>query len=97
MGLKDMKKGRASGMTRPEPTINGNCDSWAFIVGKKGAVLGLVTGKPCKLRAHNEILSTIYQQQQPNNFKITQHTITQRSSTGTRKIKPLLARFHILE
>lgn len=20
--------------TRPEPTINGNCDSWNFIVGK---------------------------------------------------------------
>jgi hypothetical protein len=22
-------------VTRPEPTINGNCDSWGFIVGKK--------------------------------------------------------------
>ena len=22
-------------MTRPEPTIYGNCDSWNFIVGKK--------------------------------------------------------------
>ena len=22
-------------MTRPEPTIYGNCDSWEFIVGKK--------------------------------------------------------------
>ena len=30
-----MKKGRASDMTRPQPTIYGNCDSWAFIVGKK--------------------------------------------------------------
>jgi len=22
-------------LTRPEPTSNGNCDSWEFIVGKK--------------------------------------------------------------
>jgi hypothetical protein len=22
-------------LTRPEPTINGNCDSWGFILGKK--------------------------------------------------------------
>jgi hypothetical protein len=22
-------------VTRPEPTIYGNCDSWSFIVGKK--------------------------------------------------------------
>ncbi|MDH4465358.1 MAG: hypothetical protein QE290_15140 [Acidovorax sp.] len=22
--------------TRPEPTIIGNCESWSFIVGKKG-------------------------------------------------------------
>ena len=57
-----MKKGRASEMTRPEPTINGNCDSWASIVGKKGGVLGLVIAKPLTLRGRNEILSTIYQQ-----------------------------------
>ena len=24
-------------MTRPEPTIYGNCDSWEFIVGKKAS------------------------------------------------------------
>jgi len=24
-------------LTRPEPTIIGNCDSWSFIVGKKPA------------------------------------------------------------
>src|SRR6478609_9507100 len=29
------KKGRALKVTRPEPTIYGNCDSWSFIVGKK--------------------------------------------------------------
>ncbi|MFV0679665.1 hypothetical protein [Ottowia sp.] len=31
-----MKKGRVGVMTRPQPTIFGNCDSWSFIVGKKG-------------------------------------------------------------
>ncbi|MBH1962854.1 MAG: hypothetical protein I8H77_00895 [Comamonadaceae bacterium] len=30
-----MKKGRAKEVTRPQPTIYGNCDSWSFIVGKK--------------------------------------------------------------
>ncbi len=30
-----MKKGRVGVMTRPQPTIYGNCDSWNFIVGKK--------------------------------------------------------------
>ena len=57
-----MKKGRASGVTRPEPTIYGNCDSWASIVGKKGADLSLVTGKTQALQTHNEILFTSYQQ-----------------------------------
>jgi len=30
------KKGRVMKVTRPEPTIYGNCDSWDFIVGKTG-------------------------------------------------------------
>jgi hypothetical protein len=30
------KKGRVMKVTRPEPTIYGNCDSWSFIVGKTG-------------------------------------------------------------
>jgi hypothetical protein len=30
------KKGRALKVTRPKPTIYGNCDSWNFIVGKTG-------------------------------------------------------------
>jgi len=29
------KKGRVMKVTRPEPKIYGNCDSWSFIVGKK--------------------------------------------------------------
>jgi len=29
------EKGRALKVTRPKPTIYGNCDSWNFIVGKK--------------------------------------------------------------
>jgi hypothetical protein len=33
-----MKKGRVEKVTRPQPTIHGNCDSWAFIVGKKRGV-----------------------------------------------------------
>ncbi len=57
-----MKKGRVSDVTRPEPTIYGNCDSWASIVGKKGIGLGLVTGKSQTLQAHNGNLYTTYQQ-----------------------------------
>jgi hypothetical protein len=30
------KKGRVMKVTRPEPTIYGNCDGWNFIVGKTG-------------------------------------------------------------
>ncbi|GAB3658306.1 hypothetical protein [Ramlibacter alkalitolerans] len=30
------KKGRVMKVTRPEPTIYGNCDGWSFIVGKTG-------------------------------------------------------------
>jgi hypothetical protein len=32
-------------MTRPEPTIYGNCESWDFIVGKKPALNSLEIGK----------------------------------------------------
>jgi hypothetical protein len=31
----DKKKGHVSEVTRPEPTVFGNCESWNFIVGKK--------------------------------------------------------------
>ena len=57
-----MKKGRAKEMTRPEPTINGNCDSWDSIVGKKGDRLGAFTAEMRALRVHNEKISTTYQQ-----------------------------------
>jgi len=29
------KKGHVIEVTRPEPTVFGNCESWNFIVGKK--------------------------------------------------------------
>jgi len=32
---KAHEKGARQRLTRPEPTINGNCDSWGFILGKK--------------------------------------------------------------
>ena len=57
-----MKKGRAKEMTRPEPTIYGNCDSWDSIVGKKGDRLGAFTAEMRALRVHNEKISTAYQQ-----------------------------------
>ena len=47
------KKGRALKVTRPKPTIYGNCDSWNFIVGKKP---GAYSGKGCSrgpLQARN--------------------------------------------
>jgi hypothetical protein len=49
-------------VTRPEPTIYGNCDSWDFIVGKKGAPYSPKNRKFPSLRRHNMNLSTAYQQ-----------------------------------
>ena len=53
-----MKKGRASNMTRPQPTIYGNCDSWAFIVGKKR--VGDDPSSRCRRRC--DAATNIYQQ-----------------------------------
>jgi hypothetical protein len=49
-------------VTRPEPTIYGNCDSWSFIVGKKGVPYSPKNRKFPSLRRHNMNLSTAYQQ-----------------------------------
>ena len=70
-----MKKGRAKEMTRPEPTINGNCDSWDSIVGKKGDRLGAFTAEMRALRVRNEKISTAYQQ----NILINQNPRTVRT------------------
>ena len=43
-------------MTRPEPTIYGNCDSWNFIVGKKPAVHSLEKAKTWSLQTNNRKL-----------------------------------------
>ena len=40
-------------MTRPKPTIYGNCDSWSFIVGKKPGTYRPVTGKIASLQGSN--------------------------------------------
>ncbi|MBK9575202.1 MAG: hypothetical protein IPO43_22215 [Rhodoferax sp.] len=40
-------------LTRPEPTIFGNCDSWNFIVGKKGTAYSPKTNNKAKLRGNN--------------------------------------------
>jgi hypothetical protein len=42
--------------TRPEPTINGNCDSWDFIVGKKPNTHIPKTPQCRSLQAHNRKL-----------------------------------------
>jgi hypothetical protein len=43
-------------MTRPEPTIYGNCESWDFIVGKKPALNSLEIGKLLILATGSEAL-----------------------------------------
>ena len=48
-----MKKGRVSVMTRPKPTIYGNCDSWNSIVGKKGVGLAASDIEMPALQVHN--------------------------------------------
>ena len=40
-------------VTRPEPTIYGNCDSWNFIVGKKPIAYIRKTDKAWSLRCNN--------------------------------------------
>jgi hypothetical protein len=46
------KKGRVMKVTRPEPTIYGNCDSWSFIVGKtrRAYTLGVDPTRPLQVR-----------------------------------------------
>ncbi len=43
-------------VTRPEPTIYGNCDSWNFIVGKKPRTYRPATGKIVSLQRSNKNL-----------------------------------------
>jgi hypothetical protein len=46
------KKGRVKKVTRPKPTIYGNCDSWNFIVGKtrRAYSLGVTPALPLQVR-----------------------------------------------
>jgi hypothetical protein len=48
-----MKKGRVELVTRPQPTIYGNCDSWNFIVGTKQDFPYPGGLKFCSLQHHN--------------------------------------------
>lgn len=43
-------------MTRPEPTIYGNCDSWNFIVGKKPVLHSLKKAQTESLQTSNKKL-----------------------------------------
>jgi hypothetical protein len=40
-------------VTRPKPTIYGNCDSWSFIVGKKPRAYSRTTPQTRSLQASN--------------------------------------------
>jgi hypothetical protein len=51
-----MKKGRVGVLTRPQPTIFGNCDSWSFIVGKKRGIESLV----CEISIRCDETTKIY-------------------------------------
>jgi hypothetical protein len=47
------KKGRVMKVTRPEPTIYGNCDGWNFIVGKTGRAYSQQVSRTRPLQACN--------------------------------------------
>lgn len=49
-------------LTRPEPTINGNCESWNFIVGKLVRSHSPVQRQSRSLQLRNMGLSTSYPQ-----------------------------------
>jgi hypothetical protein len=48
-------------LTRPEPTSNGNCDSWDFIVGKNPQMHSVLDAAGDALQANNINLFTTYQ------------------------------------
>ena len=48
-------------LTRPEPTSNGNCDSWDFIVGKNPQMHSVLDAAGDTLQANNINLFTTYQ------------------------------------
>ena len=62
-------------MTRPEPTIYGNCDSWGFIVGKKAVCESPDKPLQATLQAHDTLfihnLSTESAQKQQNNLWVS--------------------------
>ena len=62
-------------MTRPEPTIYGNCDSWRFIVGKKAVAQSPYKSLAPSLRpCHTELihnLSTESARKQQNNLWVS--------------------------
>jgi len=49
-------------MTRPEPTIIGNCDSWNFIVGKKACQQSLARVNSGRCKSATIFLCTGYSQ-----------------------------------
>jgi hypothetical protein len=51
------KKGRALKVTRPKPTIYGNCDSWNFIVGKKPRAYSRALGHQVPLQGRNSVFT----------------------------------------
>jgi hypothetical protein len=60
-GRRHEKRARQM-LTRPEPTSNGNCDSWEFIVGKKAKTPTQQWPKKDTLQMRHRNLSTVYQQ-----------------------------------
>jgi hypothetical protein len=69
------KKRARQVVTRPEPTIYGNCDSWEFIVGKKALAQSPYKSlKPSLQPCHTEFihnLSTESAQKQQNNLWVS--------------------------
>lgn len=59
-------------VTRPEPTIYGNCDSWSFIVGKTRRAYSLEVAPSRPLRVRNSHLmhsfSTILEERREDNM-----------------------------
>ena len=71
-------------MTRPEPTIYGNCDSWKFIGGKKALAQSPYKFLKSSLQAsHTEFihnLSTESAQKQQNNLWVSCGALRGKSS-----------------
>jgi len=88
-------------MTRPEPTIYGNCDSWDFIVGRKPAEVAPKKPCPTPLQVNDNIfihslLTIQFKKNQDNLWVICGSICTSRQTCHiVEKLRSHIPRFTV--